>query len=97
MNYFLFAKAILNELLPPGSKIHPQPRLGEKAGGVALLYKEYINVIRSHSDVYSSSFEHLECRIDNAMTRVIVLYRPPVYNEPELSFNDFIDDFSTFL
>ena len=31
------------------------------------------------------------------MTRVLVLYRPPVYNEPGLSFNDFIDDFSTFL
>ena len=53
---------------------------------MALLYKENITIIRSHSDVYSSSFEHL----DNAVTHVIVLYRlpvvvlyrPPVYNEP---------------
>ena len=50
-------KAILKEFLPPGYMIHHQPRLGEKAGGgVDLLCKE--NIIRSHSDVYSSSFEH---------------------------------------
>ena len=28
---------------------------------------------------------------------MIVLYSPPVYNEPGLSFDDFTDDFSTFL
>ena len=66
-------------------------------GGMALLYKDNINVIRSHSDVYNSSHLECECRIDNIVTRVIVLYRPPIYNEHGLSFNDFIDAFSTFL
>ena len=64
---------------------------------MALLYKDNINVIRSHSDVYNSSHLECECRIDNIVTRVIVLYRPPIYNEHGLSFNDFIDAFSTFL
>ena len=54
-------KTILKELLPPGYSIHRQPRLGGKTGGgVALLYKENINVVRSHKDIYFSTFEFLD-------------------------------------
>ena len=28
---------------------------------------------------------------------MIVIYRPPTYDDPRLTFNTFIDDFSTFL
>ena len=37
-------KTVLRELLPPGYKIHHQPRLG-KTGGVALIYKQNITEI----------------------------------------------------
>ena len=53
-------ETILRELLPPGYNIHHQPWLGGKAGrGVALLYKENINVVRTHKDIYFSTFEFL--------------------------------------
>ena len=54
---------------------------------------------RSNRNLIFSSFEVLECvyKIDNVVTSVVVVYRPPTYDEPGITFNTFIDDFSTFL
>ena len=80
--------------LCPGSYIFKHcPRVSERGGGVAFLYKDSLQVIMS-SENYDS-FECMSATIssDSSCMDISVIYRPPGGH----SFSKFLEEFSDFL
>ena len=55
------------------------PRLNRIGGGVGMLYRTNLKVQQLNSDSYKSfEFKELLLHSDNCITRIIIVYRPPI-------------------
>ena len=83
---------IIAELKPNGYKIHHISRCKTRGGGVALLYKDTLNVTMNRRSTWSS-FEYMECSVaTSSPLRLVVIYRPPHHD-----FNAFVRNFTEYL
>lgn len=89
----------INALLPPGYKIfHIDRENNERAGGVALIYKQSIK-IRFKEITKQSQFEHLKCTLylKSINIDIIVVYRPPPSQTNRFTAANFFDEWIVFL
>ena len=77
------------EIIPPGFEIIHVDREGRRGGGVAVIFRQELSVVKRDIGTFES-FEH--CVIDiNGMSnklRLAVIYRPPS-SDPRLFLHDF--------
>ena len=89
----------INALLPDGYGIkHFDRDDGRRGGGVALIIRESIKIIRAEN-LQCEQFEGMLCRlcILNFSLDVFVIYRPPQTQENGLNNTKFIDEFRELL
>jgi hypothetical protein len=84
--------------LPAGYKILHVPRPSRRGGGVAIIYRECLN-IQSHHSTTAKSFEGLEVvmTIASNCLRLVTLYRPPPSPQNGFSNNQFFTEFTDFV
>ena len=74
------------------------PRPNKKGGGVGILIKNGLNVIKqTHST--RQSFEHVELLITafSIHLRIVVIYRPPQSKHNTFTKSQFVEEFSEYL
>jgi exonuclease III len=83
----------------PGYEFHHMPRKGNRGyGGVAVLHKANIKVIKSN--VYKAdSFENMQIKFNTGSRclDLVTLYRPPPNTKNKLTTTQFFEEFSEFL
>ena len=90
-------KTCISELVPSYYQIKHVPRSGRRGGGVALIYKNSIDIkiVESSRDTRSqfSNFEFMDCNvtINGYSLRLAVIYRPPPTRENGFKTNDFLE------
>ena len=79
-------------------KLFHIPRPNRKGGGVALLIKNGLNVIKQVHSI-RQSFEHVELLITafSIHLRIVVIYRPPQSKHNSLTKSQFMEEFSDYL
>ena len=90
-------KHVIKSLVPSGYKFLHIPR-DRKGGGVALIYKEGIDIKPQECRIYST-FEYMECLLksNSRWVRLLILYRPPPSKENRLTYKAFISEFTCIL
>ena len=86
------------EMTPPGFSFLHRPRVSGRGGGVALIFRQHLNVrLCKHRSF--SSFENIEVCITRGKQtiRLGCVYRPPPSAGNKLTTCDFIDEFGMFL
>ena len=74
------------------------PRLNGIVGGVGMLYRTNLKVQQLMSDSYKSfEFKELLLHSDNCITRIIIVFRPPISVKNGLTHAAFFDEFSMLL
>ncbi len=89
----------INGLVPNGYNILRADRNdGRRGGGVALLYKQWLNIKCSNKRQYKQ-FECLQCSVslNKNTTQLYVVYRPPPSADNGLTTNDFLNEWADFL
>ena len=77
-----FDETVLRNCCPPGYTFINKPRLGKKGGGVAIIYRDSIN-LDDNLDIGMDSYESMECIIvkisivKSCIVHVFGVYRPP--------------------
>ena len=88
----------IGEMTPPGFSFLHRPRVSGRGGGVALIFRQHLNVrLCKHRSF--SSFENIEVCITRGKQtiRLGCVYRPPPSAGNKLTTCDFIDEFGMFL
>jgi hypothetical protein len=88
-------KKVMGDITPSGYKLYSIPRKGRRGGGVALLYKETIDV----SDICDEtvpSFESLSAAVTTeiGVIRLVVIYRLIPNSKHGPKCGDFFNDFA---
>ena len=89
----------VNGLVPNSYNIHRADREdGRCGGGIAIKYKEHLNITRTRNTKYSQ----LECFIcslviNNSSIYLITIYRPPSSQQNELSTSTFLAEWAEFI
>ena len=89
----------VNGLLPDTYAIHRADREdGRRGGGVALIFKQCLNVKRKEKVSYSQ-FECIICSlvINKLSLCIIVVYKPPPSPDNHLNTNTFLTEWADFL
>ena len=84
----------LKESTPKGFSIISVPRTSGRGGGLAMIYRQELNVKHISCDMYGSC-EVMKLRVkchNNACIDLVTIYRPP-----SLKFTHFMSDFSNIL
>ena len=84
---------VINSILPPKYCIINAPRAQGRGGGIAVIYRSYLKVVKLPLPSYTS-FESLfvALTVGSSTCKVIVIYRPP-----SSSMTTFLDEFSSLL
>ena len=90
--------SVIAEVVPTGFKILHQPRESGRGGGLAVIYKDNIDIKLLSSNGYRS-FEHMEffMRTVSKCIRLCVVYCPPPSAANGLTIKLFMDEFTTLL
>ena len=91
--------AVRAELCPTSYKISDHPRIGRRGGGVALLYRNSLNVVKIDAGE-RKSFEFSEWTVQLPSShdlRVVILYRPPYSDEHKVTTSTFFVEFCNYL
>lgn len=92
-------KVVVAEMIPSGYDIHHISRIGQKGGGVALIYNRSAEVkVVKQQNTYTN-FELIECDVktENVGFRIFVVYRPPPSKKNNFQVSAFLDEFSLLL
>jgi hypothetical protein len=89
---------IINELLPCGYKVIQQPRIGQRGGGIAIIYKSTIKTQLKPLGK-CNGFEHCEVKITikSFTSTVACIYRPPPSTNNTCTVSTFMEEFDTYL
>ena len=89
----------INELTPPGYSFIHCPRPSGNYGGVGILYRSSLNLVRVQNIGSFETFEYLVVRINLSKESIflICIYRPPPSDKNNLSTKKFHEEFSDFL
>ena len=92
-------KVVVAEMIPSGYDIHHVSRIGQKGGGVALIYNRSAEVKLVKQQNTYTNFELIECDVktENVGFRIFVVYRPPPSKKNNFQVSAFLDDFSLLL
>lgn len=84
---------VCGNLTPPGYSLLHTARKGKQGGGVAIVHRSSLKVIKQTVNVFES-FEHIEVLLQTGSdyVRLAVVYRPP-----SSSKSKFTEDFTTYL
>ena len=98
----VIANQIIGDTCPQGYRMFHTPRkLGQRGGGVGLMFKTSLDLRRVTKDVVASNFsafEYCEYLLKSTIwVRLVVVYRPPPSAANGLTTAQFFRDFSTFL
>ena len=87
----------VNGLLPDTYKIHRANRADGRRGGIALIYKDCLNVKRQEI-VKCSQFECIACFLaaEKTATYICIVYRPPP-SQVNQFINVFLREWAEFL
>lgn len=91
---------VLQDLTPTGYNIYHKSRNNRRGGGIALLFKDKINITEcSKPDVPFQQFEHMEflVRSGDACFRLCVIYKPPPSSSNGLRNAVFFHEWETYL
>ena len=86
-------------MCPSGFKLVHVPRSHMRGGGVALIYKENLNIVQTPCKTYVS-FELIEVKISPSHGKcftISVIYRPPPSLKNGLNFQLFLKEFGDFV
>ena len=86
--------SILNSLTPPGFSITHSPRINGLGGGLALIYRSSIKMIKISLPIFSS-FESLCVRLTTTSKPSLSFIILTIYRPPSSSKSDFILEFSS--
>ncbi len=89
----------INSLLPPGYCIHHVDRANNgTGGGVALVYKQHLNIKILPTNQYTQ-FEHIHCSLITKTTNVdiTVFYRPPPSQLNGFTSSRFLEEWEEFV
>lgn len=89
-----FDKAKVTEMSPNTHTFLQIPRVGKRGGGVGIFLSNAFKRVKICATDKFESFEHMQvaCEISGKRCVFVVVYRPP-----NLSINQFINDFSQYL
>jgi hypothetical protein len=86
-------------MIPSGYDIHHVSRIGQKGGGVALIYNQSAEVkLVKQQNIYTH-FELIECDVKAECVgfRIFVVYRPPPSKKNNFQVSAFLDELSLLL
>ena len=91
-------RAVSRECANHDYKLFHVPRPNRRGGGVALLIKNELHVIKQTHSI-RNSFEHIELLMTaiSIHLRIVVIYRPPQSKQNYLTKSQFIDEFNKYL
>lgn len=91
---------VIYEVLPPGYSIHHVPRLDKRGGGVAVIFKDGLDVKQTDStnDAFTH-FERMECTIavSDIQVKLCIIYRPPPSKQNGFKNTVFFEEWSNYL
>jgi predicted nucleic acid-binding Zn-ribbon protein len=93
-------KIILGDLVPAGYKIVHVPRRKGRGGGVAIVYKESLNLdkVETIRDYYTSmELVEVLLKTGNDCIRLVVMYRPPPSGNSGQPTSVFLQEFSDYI
>ena len=98
----VIANQIIGDTCPQGYRmLHTPRKLGQRGGGVGLMFKTSLGLRTVTKDVVASNFsafEYCEYLLKSTIwVRLVVVYRPPPSAANGLTTAQFFRDFSTFL
>ena len=90
--------SVINELVPSGYCFIHKPRCDRRGGGIAIVYKAYIN-IHCRPTITWTAFEHCEIYVSNGSWKTILscIYRPPPSNNNKIKTSTFIYEFEQYI
>lgn len=91
---------VLRDLIPVGYNIYHKNRNNRRGGGIALLFKEGIDITDlTNSDGQLNQFEHMEfsLRSGDVLFRLCVIYKPPPSTSNGLRNTAFFDEWELYL
>ena len=91
-------RAVSRECADHDYELFHVPRPNRRGGGVALLIKNGLHVIKQKHST-RKSFEHIELLVTaiSIHLRIVVIYRPPQSKQNHLTKSQFIDEFNEYL
>ena len=90
--------SVIAELLPPEYDIKAIPRKNNRAGGgVAIIYKNSINITCTQTYPEATTFEGMDCtiKVGNQSFILSTIYRPPPSKQNKLKTKDFFLQWSS--
>ena len=84
----------ISQLLPPAYKILHQPRMDRRGGGVAIVFKECLQLVKFDCSDNSANLEYITCHtsINKHKYTLCSVYRPPSSSDAQ-----FIEDWNALL
>lgn len=91
---------VLRDLIPVGYNIYHKNRNNRRGGGIALLFKEGIDITDlTNSDCQLNQFEHMKfsLRSGDVLFRLCVIYIPPPSTSNGLRNTAFLNEWELYL
>ena len=94
---------MLSDLIPSGYDILHTARSGSRGGGVAVVFKQGLNmkkIVSTTNDVHAyTHFEHLDCYVSTGdkLSRLCVIYCPPPSKQNDFTNIMFFDELTSYL
>ena len=89
---------VTRDICPSGYLFSHIPRVDRIGGGIAILYKNSFKIEQQKSSTFKS-FEFMEVLLHtrSCITRIVIVYRPPISSANGQTYNQFFNDFSSLL
>ncbi len=84
----------ISQMLPPGYKILHHPRVYSRGGGVAIVFKQNIDIVKLDCSDASRNLEYINCRAQINKKQFVLCC---VYKPPSSSNSDFISEWNNLL
>lgn len=90
--------AVRAECTPPGFNIIDHPREGRGGGGIAIVYKSKLSLVKNTAG-QKRSFEFAEYIVSSGTDkiRLIVIYRAPYSPEHRITVSTFLEEFADYV
>ncbi len=88
----------IGECTPPGYSLLNFPRdSSNNGGGVAMLFKTPLKMLRKQLDYVYTTFEHVHITDRSNSINFVIVYRPPPSTENGFTHFMFLDEFDNFI
>ena len=84
----------ISEFLPPGYKLLHQARTNQRGGGVRIVYKGGLDVVKMDSSDGTTLLEYLSCKVSLHKKQFILC---SMYRSPSSKNSDILNEWNNFL